>query len=78
MKNVTILAVIMAFTFTACNSSKTKETQAVEKTASTEKMYACSMHTEVTGKEGDICPKCSMALTEVKPTEDSTKNKVRF
>lgn len=78
MKNATILAVIMAFTFTACNSSKTKETQAVEKTASTEKMYACSMHTEVTGKEGDICPKCSMALTEVKPTEDSTKNKVRF
>ena len=78
MKNVTILVVIMAFTFTACNSSKTKETQAVEKTASTEKMYACSMHTEVTGKEGDICPKCSMALTEVKPTEDSTKNKVRF
>ena len=78
MKNVTILVVIMAFTFIACNSSKTKETQAVEKTASTEKSYACSMHPEVTGKEGDICPKCSMALTEVKPTEDSTKNKVRF
>ena len=73
MKNAIILAVIMACTFTACNSSKTKETQAVEKTASTEKAYACSMHPEVTGKEGDICSKCSMALTEVKPTEGSTK-----
>lgn len=73
MKNIIILAVIMAFTFTACNSPKTKETQTVEKTASTEKMYACSMHPEVTGKEGDTCSKCSMALTEVKQTADSTK-----
>ena len=75
MKNVTILAVIMAFTFTACNSSKSKETQVVEKATSTEKMYACSMHPEVTGNNGDTCSKCSMALTEVKQTEDSTKMK---
>lgn len=73
MKNIIILAVIMAFTFTACNSPKTKETQTVEKTASSEKVYACSMHPEVTGKEGDACSKCSMALTEVKQTSDSTK-----
>ena len=73
MKNLTILAVIVAFTFTACNSSKTKETQTVEKTVSTDKAFACSMHPEVTGKEGDTCSKCSMALTEVKQTEDSTK-----
>ncbi len=65
----------MAFTFIACNSSKTKETQTVEKTASTEKMYACSMHPEVTGKEDATCSKCSMELTEVKQTEDSTKIK---
>jgi len=75
MKNVTILAVIMAFTFTACNSSTTKETQTVEKTTSTEKTYACAMHPEVKGKKGDTCSKCSMALTEVKQTEDSTKMK---
>ncbi|MES2520509.1 MAG: heavy metal-binding domain-containing protein [Bacteroidota bacterium] len=75
MKFLTLLAVIMAFTFTACNSSKTKETQVVEKAKSTEKMYACSMHPEVTGKEGDTCSKCSMALTEVKQTVDSTKMK---
>lgn len=75
MKNITILAVIMAFTLTACNSQKTKETQTNEKIANTEKMYACSMHPEVTGKEGDTCSKCSMALTEVKQTKDSTKMK---
>jgi hypothetical protein len=75
MKNVTILAVFMAFTFTACNSSKTKETQTIEKIASTEKMYACSMHPEITGKEGDTCSKCSMALTEVKQIQDSIKIK---
>jgi len=75
MKNVTILAIIMALTFTACNSSKTKETQTVEKSASTEKIFACSMHPEVTGKEGDFCSKCSMVLSEVKQTEDTTKMK---
>jgi len=74
-KNITILAIILAFTFTACNSSKTKEAEVVEKATSTEKMYACSMHPEVTGKQGDTCSKCSMALTEVKQTEDSTKMK---
>jgi hypothetical protein len=37
MKTVTILTVIIAFTLSACNSSKTKETQVVEKMTSTEK-----------------------------------------
>jgi hypothetical protein len=73
MKNLTILAVIMAFTFTACNSPKTKETQTVEKIVSNKKTFACEMHPEVTGKEGDSCSKCNMALTEVKQTEDTTK-----
>ena len=37
--------------------------------------YACPMHTEITGKEGDRCTKCGMLLTEVKPIErrDSTE-----
>ena len=25
-------------------------------------VYACPMHPEITGKEGDKCPKCGMAL----------------
>lgn len=28
--------------------------------------YACPMHPEVTGKEGDKCSKCGMALEAVK------------
>jgi len=28
-----------------------------------DKMYACPMHPEVTGKKGDKCTKCGMVLT---------------
>jgi hypothetical protein len=31
--------------------------------------FACSMHPEVTGKEGDKCSKCGMALVSVKKAE---------
>ena len=34
--------------------------------------YACPMHPEVTGKEGDTCSKCNMKLEAVKST-DTTK-----
>ena len=34
-------------------------------------IYACPMHPEVTGKEGDKCPKCGMALEAVKVTKDN-------
>ncbi|MEO7989286.1 MAG: heavy metal-binding domain-containing protein [Chryseolinea sp.] len=33
--------------------------------------YACPMHPEITGKEGDSCSKCGMKLEAVKV--DSTK-----
>lgn len=33
---------------------------------STQTAYACPMHPEVTGKEGDKCSKCGMALEAVK------------
>jgi len=38
---------------------------------STQMAYACPMHPEVTGKEGDKCSKCGMNLELVK--SDSTK-----
>ncbi len=31
-------------------------------THSSDHIYACPMHPEVTGKEGDECPKCGMKL----------------
>ncbi len=40
---------------------------------STSMTYACPMHPEVTGKEGDKCSKCGMKLEAVK-SADSTKH----
>jgi hypothetical protein len=37
---------------------------------STQTAYACSMHPEVTGKKGDKCSKCGMALEAVKDTHE--------
>ena len=64
-----VIAIGTVTFFAACNNSgdKTKTT-----TTDTTKMetahaggdhiYACPMHPEVTGKEGDECPKCGMKL----------------
>ena len=67
---------MMAFLLTSCGS-KTNETKTAETVASsdTTKMYACSMHPEITGKKGDNCSECKMELTEVKSTNDTTKIK---
>lgn len=77
MKKLIFLTLAMAIVLTACNS-KNKETEAAntnsEKTQNDSKLYACSMHPEVTGKKGDKCSKCGMELTEpVKETTEKTK-----
>ncbi|MBS1951662.1 MAG: hypothetical protein OJF59_001691 [Cytophagales bacterium] len=36
-----------------------------------EMTYACPMHPEVTGKEGDTCSKCGMKLDAVEKTDSS-------
>lgn len=33
--------------------------------------YACPMHPEVTGKQGDKCTKCGMALTPINGADHS-------
>ena len=55
LKNVTI-ATLSCAGFTACSSQKTGA-------HSNDDPYTCPMHPEVTGKQGDKCPKCGMALT---------------
>jgi len=62
------IAIVGAITFASCNSGDTKtisadstKTEAMA-THSSDHIYACPMHPEVTGKEGDDCPKCGMKL----------------
>jgi len=77
---------ILGLTFTttaalfmaSCNSGEAT-TQSSDKTQTAsddghEHRYACPMHPEVTGKEGDKCPKCGMALehSDVAPTAAGT------
>ena len=58
---------------TGCNSKKTEQQEQKEGDEMDSKatVYACPMHPEVTGKEGDKCSKCGMKLEAVKAT-DST------
>jgi len=44
------------FLVQACHTSKNVPTS--------DSSYACPMHPEITGKKGDHCSKCQMALTE--------------
>lgn len=40
----------------------------------TQMAYACSMHPEVTGKEGDMCTQCGMKLEALKEGEGEHKH----
>jgi hypothetical protein len=44
----------------------TTETTAIENSDNTAEgqLYACPMHPEVTGKQGEECSKCGMELTD--------------
>ena len=61
---------------TSCGS-KAKQEQTEDSNAmksdSTQIVYACSMHPDITGKKGDKCSKCGMDLEEVKKS-DSTEH----
>jgi len=65
---ITLVAIAPVAFFTACNNNSSKETNSVTKDSANkeesheEHVYACPMHPEVTGKEGDTCSKCGMKL----------------
>lgn len=40
----------------------------------TQTVYACPMHPEVTGKKGEKCSKCGMDLVAVKTNDTTTHN----
>lgn len=55
------LATTLSFSLTSCGSQKTEEAQEI--------VYACPMHPDVKGKEGDTCNQCGMALEKLEETE---------
>lgn len=60
-----IFAISSVVVFAACNDSGDKKNASAKTEMSHEggdHIYACPMHPEVTGKEGDTCPKCGMKL----------------
>ena len=60
---------------TSCgNKSKSNEHEHAEAEHEHEASYACPMHPEVTGKEGDTCPKCGMKLELVSAEKAANTN----
>lgn len=72
-----LLSTTMIAVLIACNNDG-KETATNADSASTKTVgehqhtYACPMHPEVTGKEGDECPKCGMKLEHNDGVPDAT------
>jgi hypothetical protein len=65
MKNIVLSVLVMAFALVSCNQkSKQAEISNTETSSTATQLYACSMHPEVTGKQGSKCSKCGMELTE--------------
>ena len=72
MKNLIFSAVILAIATTGCKDKQveTSESESTvtemvtpETSTSDSQRYACSMHPEITGKQGEKCSKCDMELT---------------
>ena len=67
--SMAVVAISASTIFAACNNSsgdaKTSDKDTAKKEMTHEggdHIYACPMHPEVIGKEGDSCPKCGMKL----------------
>lgn len=56
-----VMAMAIVLSNTSCGGQKTEA--AAEESAAI--VYACPMHPEVKGKEGDTCNQCGMALEKV-------------
>lgn len=61
-----LLASTVSLTMTSCGGQKTEQVEEI--------VYACPMHPEVKGKEGDTCYKCGMALEKVEEEETHHEN----
>ena len=57
-----MLATTLLFSLSSCGGGNKTEEVA-------EAVYACPMHPEITGKEGDTCNQCGMALEKIEDKE---------
>ena len=69
------LTAFLAITIVSCNNkAKETETNSTENKESSNELFACPMHPEVTGKKGEKCSKCGMELTEPVAQSKPDKN----
>ncbi len=87
-KSVLTIAILMlglfisSVLFTGCGTKKERTTEEDQhmKSDTTKQhdemgmAYACTMHPEVTGKEGDTCSKCGMKLELVNNLDTTTNH----
>lgn len=70
LRKTMLIAGIVVSGFLIANCGKKKEADH-QHTEAEHTTYACPMHPEITGKEGDTCSKCGMKLEAIKA--DTTK-----
>jgi len=74
-KIVAVVFVASSLIWTSsCENRKVTSNSSTDSTATASKKYACPMHPEVTGKEGDTCPSCGMKLELVSGEKEENSN----
>lgn len=74
---IAALIISSSLVFTACSgntSNKHSMSDSTHTEAGHHHTYACPMHPDVTGKEGDTCPKCGMKLEPTDSKNASNAN----
>ncbi|HEX8332032.1 MAG TPA: heavy metal-binding domain-containing protein [Segetibacter sp.] len=83
LSNLRMISVVsLTLVFVACNNTgeadKPHATDTTLRRNADEQTYACPMHPDVTGKEGDTCPKCGMKLEQVSEAIALNNVKMQF
>lgn len=85
VKTTAVFAIAASLIMASCNNNGTKDNATVKTEVNHhdegehhEHIYACPMHPEVTGKEGDKCPKCGMALVHMDAEATKTNFQMKF
>lgn len=80
-----VCTIVVALFLTSCNNNSTKENSTAKAEEHEhaggehhEHIFACPMHPEVTGKEGDQCSKCGMALVHMDKAPEAGNFQMQF